>query len=180
MQKNLLHYSLIFMISLLCGRQATAQLYIGGDFSRSFISYQGDYNEFYNEDYNVYGPVVGISVNGIGMEGFYQMSGTTDNESGQETEFRVYGAEFIMALPTTDMVDFVASLGFVKYEFEYTPSGGERVKDDCEGIRFGLGFQINLSKHIALRTMYHYSSINSNIDKFEDINEITTGLRIYF
>lgn len=180
MKKNILICSLFLIINLFLSMNAQAQLYIGGDFSRSHISYKSDYDNYFNDNYNVYGPVVGVSVNGIGIEGFYQIAGGVNDDLGDDSDFRVYGVEFIMELPASELIDFVASLGFVKYEFEHTPSGGEKIREDCEGVRFGLGFQINLNKHIALRTMYHYSSINSNIDKFDNISELTAGFRIYF
>lgn len=180
MKKNILICSFFLIINLFFSLDAQAQLYIGGDFSRSHISYKSDYDNYFNDNYNVYGPVVGINVNGVGIEGFYQIAGGVNSDLGDDSDFRVYGAEFILELPASEMVDFIASLGFVKYEFEYTPSGGEKIEEDCEGVRFGLGFQLNLNKHIALRTMYHYSSINSNIDKFDNINELTAGFRIYF
>lgn len=180
MKKNLLICTLLLIINLCIICPARAQIYIGGDFSRSHISYKSDYDNYFSDNYNVYGPVVGVSINGVGIEGFYQISNGINSESDDESEFRVYGAEFILELPASEMVDFVASLGFVRYEFEYNPEGAEKIKEEAEGVRFGLGMQINLNKHFALRTMYHYSSINSNIDKFDNISELTAGFRIYF
>lgn len=180
MKKSFLILSLLLLLNAFSPKTAQAQFYVGGDYTRSHANYESDYEAFYNDNYNSLGPVVGINVNGIGLEGFYQTSNKHKNNYGYESDFKVYGAEFILALPTSELIDFVASLGFVKYEFEYTGENGSNINEDAEGVRFGLGFQVNFNKHMAFRTMYHYSSINSNIDKFEDISEFTAGFRFYF
>lgn len=180
MKKSVLILCLLLLLGIFCPNSARAQLYIGGDYTRSHINYESDYESFYNDNYNSLGPVVGINVNGIGVEGFYQTSNKHKNNFGYESDFKVYGAEFILALPTSELIDFVASLGFVKYEFEYSGENGQTINEDAEAVRFGLGFQVNFTKHLAFRSMYHYSSINSNIDKFEDVSEFTAGFRFYF
>lgn len=166
--------------SLFLSLPARADVYFGADFTHSDLSYKDDNQLFFNDNYNMIGPVVGFEVNGIGVEGFYKMSDNTDNDNGQESKLKSYGADFVLALPTNEYIDFVASAGYVHHELSYKKDDGTKFKQSGKGPRFGIGMQFNLNRHLALRAMYHYTSLTSGIDEFDYINEVTAGIRIGF
>ena len=74
--------------SLFLSLPARADVYFGADFTYSDLSYKDDNQLFFNDNYNMIGPVVGFEVNGIGVEGFYKMSDNTDNDNGQESKLK--------------------------------------------------------------------------------------------
>lgn len=158
---------------------AQADLYFGADFSHTLFDYEDD-NSNFADDYNNIGPVLGISIGPVGIEGYYKMSfdGTTD--FGEDSELTAYGVDVLMALPMSEMVDFVASLGYSKYNLSYEQDGGDDFEIKGSGPRFGLGGQLHLTDHLFLRVMYHYTSLTSGIEDIKYINEFTAGLRYYF
>ena len=158
---------------------AKADLVLGADFTRSHFSYKNNAETYLEDNYNSIGPVVGISMNGFGIEGYYKTYSDSSKDD-IDSKVKIYGADFVLQLPTNEYIDFVGSVGYAKYEFEGNFNGLNEDKLNCHGPRFGLGMQINLNRHIGLRAMYHYTSINSGIDYFDSINEMTAGIRLRF
>ncbi len=179
MKKNLL-LPLLAICCLLTASPAKADLVLGADFSRSHFSYNNGADSYLSDNYNIVGPVVGISVKGVGIEAFYQTYDETTNDNGVNSKLKAYGADFVLQLPTNEYIDFVGSVGFIKYEFEGDLDGLDEGDLDCYGPRFGLGMQVNFNRHVGLRMMYHYTSINSGIHYFDNINELTAGIRLSF
>lgn len=163
----------------LAAASAKADLVLGADFTRSHFSYNNGAENFLEENYNNIGPVIGVSMNGIGIEGYYKTYSDSD-KNGIDSKIKIYGADFVLQLPTNEYIDFVGSIGYVKYEFDGDFDSLTNEKLDCHGPRFGLGMQLNLNRHIGLRAMYHYTSINEGIDYFDSINELTAGIRLRF
>lgn len=157
-----------------------ADLVLGADFSRAHFSYNNGAETYLEDNYNIVGPVIGVSVNGVGIEAFYKTYKEKNNGSGIDSKVKSYGADFVLQLPTNEYIDFVGSVGYVKYEFEGELEGLNQGDLDCYGPRFGLGMQINLNRHVGIRAMYHYTSINSGIHYFDSINELTAGVRLSF
>lgn len=159
---------------------AKADIVLGADFTRSHFSYENGAENYLEDNYNSIGPVIGISMNGFGIEGYYNKTFSDSTKNDTDSKIKTYGADFVIRLPTNEYIDFVGSVGYAKYEFERNLNGTSEEKLDCHGPRFGLGMQINFNRHIGLRAMYHYTSINSGIDYFDSINEITAGIRLSF
>lgn len=180
MRKKFLLAFFTISISLFSALSAKADLVLGADFSRSHFSYNNGADAYLNDNYNIVGPVVGVSVNGVGIEAFYQTYSESNNDNGVNSKIKAYGADFVLQLPTNEYIDFVGSVGYIKYEFEGDLDGLNQGDLDCYGPRFGLGMQINLNRHVGIRAMYHYTSINSGIHYFDTINELTAGVRLSF
>lgn len=168
------------IVCLLASFPSQADVYFGADYTYSNISYKDENQLYFNDDYNIIGPVLGFEVNGIGAEIFYKMSNDTENDNKLESKQISYGIDFILALPTNEYIDFVTSAGYVHHEFQYDMDDGTEIKKTGKGPRFGIGLQFNLNRHISLRTMYHYTSLTSGIDDFDYINEVSAGIRIGF
>ena len=58
---------------------------------------------------------------------------------------------------------------------------GWKYDQDVNGPRFGIGLQYEIIPHIALRTMFHYTSLNSgSTDFYDGVSEVSGGVRIIF
>ena len=67
----------------------------------------------------------------------------------------------------------------VSQDYFVNGTGGHTNKTySGEGLRFGIGAQINLTDSWSLRGMGRYSV--TNIEKIDDFKEITLGLRYSF
>lgn len=179
MKKNHTLFALIAAVIVTTSSPAKADIILGGDFSRSHFSYKNGAKEFLEENYNNIGPVIGISKNGIGIEAYYKTFEETD-KNNVESKIKIYGADFVLQLPTNEYIDVVGSVGYAQYKFEGDFDGLTDDDLDCRGPRFGLGMQINLNQYIGIRAMYHYTSINSGIEYFDSINELSAGIRLRF
>lgn len=168
-----------FFVSLLflpCfAQKAQAHLVLGADFYQTFVDTDRETERLVKDKYDNIAAVLGFDFNGVGVEGFYQTFNEAENDYGVSSKLNVYGADFVLRLPTNEYFDFVGSIGYAHYTFE-TP-----VDDiDSEGLRLGLGLQFNLNKYIGLRAMYHYTALTEEIDNIKTINEFSAGIRIKF
>ena len=72
-------------------------------------------------------------------------------------------------------------IGLAKYTFKITQPNGWKYDQDVNGPRFGIGLQYEIIPHIALRTMFHYTSLNSgSTDFYDGVSEVSGGVRIIF
>lgn len=179
MKKNHLLSVSTAVAVILSAAPAKADLVLGADFTRSHFSFENGAEDYLESNYNSIGPVIGISMNGFSLEGYYKTYSDSSKDD-TDSKIKVYGADFVLQLPTNEYIDFVGSVGYAKYEFEGNFDSLTKEKLDCHGPRFGLGMQINLNRHIGLRAMYHYTSINEGIDYFDSINELTASIRLSF
>lgn len=180
MKKFKLISILTAIICLFSASPSQAQLYVGADFTNTHFSYQNDGDQLLSDSYNVIGPVVGVNIiNGIGVEGFYKVSDDTENDHNFDSKLKSYGLDFVIALPTNEYIDFVASVGYVKNELSYEENGQD-VQLDFDGIRFGLGLQFNFNRVVSLRAMYHYTALSDDLDRLDAINEFSAGIRLNF
>lgn len=142
----------------------------------------------------------------LGFEVFYQQS-LSDNQvkyqesySGDrrfaqaeyEVKYKAYGLDAIGYIPVAAKLDLFATVGVAQYDFEgkvnfnaYKDASTNKYRanslkmDDSKlAFRYGAGAQIWLSQRLAFRAMYRFTDIGG--DYFEDISEISLGLRYNF
>lgn len=184
MKKNIFLSSLAFLMTLICATDtmaANSKIYFGADYVYSDIKYK-DSSEFSLKDnYNVISPVIGFSSYGIGLEAFYQFSDKAENDNGIESSITAYGLDLMGEAPLSDHFSLIVSIGMAKYKFEIKDHNGYKYDQSVNGPRFGIGLQFDILPHIALRTMYHYTSLNSGkTENYEAISEFSGGVRISF
>lgn len=142
----------------------------------------------------------------FGFEVFYQKSLSDNQVKYQESysldprfaiaeynlEYTAYGLDALGFLPVAPWFEVLGTVGVAKYDFtaevdfsSYIYSTKQKRKEnslkfseDQLAYRYGLGFQIWLSKRLAFRAMYRYTSIGG--DYFDDIEELSLGLRYNF
>lgn len=140
----------------------------------------------------------------ITLETFYQQSATkkehTQNLIANITEFNnkesikysAYGADIIGFITLYQHLDLLASLGLGQYKFKTKKDidlyntivnvgyhKSSHTNFDSLGIRFGLGFQYNITEHFALRSLLRYITL-TNDDYIKHLTEITFGARYTF
>ena len=160
---------------LLCSQPAKADVVFGADFYRTFIDTDQETERLLNDQYDNIAAVLGFDINGIGLEGFYKTYNEQTNDYGVDSKIEAYGADFVLRLPTSEVIDFVGSAGYIRYNFE--------VDNDTiytDGLRLGFGLHFTLTKNIGFRAMYHYTSLTKEVDSIKTINEINAGIRIKF
>lgn len=186
MKKSFFTSVLIGLVSLCFANEAFAysnrsKIYIGADYLYSDIKYKN--NSIYEMDdgYNGVAPVIGFSSYGIGVEAWYLFADEASNQLGYSSELSGYGADLVGEAPLTDDFSLIVSLGLAQYKFKITQPSGWRYEDDASGPRFGVGLQYEIVPHIALRGMFHYTSLNSGeTDFYDGISEFSGGVRIIF
>ena len=167
--------------------------------------YEGETGYFEDDSKSLSG-VVGIKFNKyISLEAFYQQSGeeshrdnTYFSSDGDEDydkttiQYKSYGADLIGYIPVNQNIEILAALGLAQYDFETNISmyalnaQGDHEKYfsedkdfDSLGVRFGIGAQYNLTKHIALRGMARYVHMTDD-EYIKSITEFSLGLRYMF
>ncbi len=158
-----------------------SKIYIGADYVYSEIKYRN--NTFYEMDdgYNGVAPVIGFSSYGIGLEGWYLFSDESSNQFGYKSKLSGYGADLMGEAPLTDNFSLIVSLGLAQYTFKIKQPNGWNFEQDATGPRFGIGLQYEILPHIALRGMFHYTSLNSGeTDFYDGISEFSGGVRFLF
>ncbi len=142
----------------------------------------------------------------LGFEAFYQQS-LSDNQvkyqehyaadprfaqAEYEVKYKAYGLDAIGYIPVAAKLDLFATLGVAQYDFEgkvnfnaYKDATTNKYRanslkmDDSKlAFRYGGGAQVWLSRRLAFRAMYRFTDIGG--DYFEDISEISLGLRYNF
>lgn len=175
MNKKILTFCLSFLFSFCLTNESFAHLVLGADFYQTFVDTDSETKALVNDKYDNIAAVLGFDFNGVGVEGFYQTYSDTENDYGKSSKIKAYGADFILRLPTSEVIDFVGSAGYINYTFDT-----EQGDIDVEGFRVGFGLQFNLTQYIGLRTMYHYTALTKELDDIKTINEFSAGLRIKF
>ena len=165
----------VFVWLALIPNAAKADIVFGADVYRAFIDTTQEIEPYTEDNYDMIAAVLGFDFNGISVESFYRTSEDVSNNNNIDSKLQAYGADFVLRLPTSEYLDFVGSVGYVKYKME------TKIKDyESDGLRIGLGFQFNFSKYIGVRAMYHYAALDEEIDEIKSINEVSAGIRIKF
>ena len=158
-----------------------SKIYIGADYVYSDIKYRNDTIYEMDDPYSSISPVIGFNAYGIGLEGFYQFSDKQINKSGYVSTLKAYGIDLVGEAPLSDNFSVIVSIGLANYKFQIKQPNGWKYDQDANGPRFGIGLQYEILPHIALRTMFHYTSLNAGSTDFYDaVSEISGGVRIMF
>ena len=186
MKKNLLTLILSFLILSYTTTTAYAysdrsKIYIGADYVYSDIKYKNNTVYEMEDGYNGIAPVIGFSSYGIGLEAWYLFADEASNQFGYSSKLSGYGADLVGEAPLTDNFSLIVSLGMAQYKFKIKQPNGWSYEDDASGPRFGIGLQYEILPHIALRGLFHYTSLNSGeTDFYDGISEFSGGVRIIF
>ena len=157
-----------------------SKIYFGADYVYSDIKYKNNTLYEMDDGYNGISPVIGFSSYGVGLEAWYMFSDKAENKHGYESELTAYGADLVGA-PLSESFSVIVSIGLAKYTFKITQPNGWKYDQDVNGPRFGIGLQYEIIPHIALRTMFHYTSLNSgSTDFYDGVSEVSGGVRIIF
>lgn len=186
MKKTIFTLILSFLAGILYTNSAYAysdrsKIYIGADYVYSDIKYKNNTVYEMDDGYNGISPVIGFSSYGIGLEAWYLFADETSNQFGYSAELSGYGADLVGEAPLTDNFSLIVSIGLAQYNFKIKQPNNWKVDEDASGPRFGIGLQYEIIPHIALRGMFHYTSLNSGeTDFYDGISEFSGGVRIIF
>ena len=158
-----------------------SKIYFGADYVYSDIKYKNNTLYEMDDGYNGISPVIGFSSYGVGLEAWYMFSDKAENKNGYESELTAYGADLVGEAPLSESFSVIVSIGLAKYTFKITQPNGWKYDQDVNGPRFGIGLQYEIIPLIALRTMFHYTSLNSgSTDFYDGVSEVSGGVRIIF
>ncbi len=172
--------------------------YVGADYVHVNTNYkkQNKAKEgSYADKFNSYALSAGIRLtNYFAVEGFYQQSENKDkNTTGgydgasfkNSLELKSYGIDIVKDVINLGMLEVLTSVGYVHYEAEtksrLTLNGSTAYAHDTEegdGLRFGVGGQVNLNDNVAVRGMFRYAI--TDLDTVRNYKEFSIGLRYYF
>ena len=189
-----------FLFSFFCYSQAHAtnwlNPYVGIDYAYTDAGYGNYPSKALEDKTDSYVLSAGIKVlPGLAVEGFYQKSGEEENTASNvlfagdslksTMNLQAYGVDIISNFLSLGIVEILGSTGIAKYDvkvsqdYYFNQTGGHTTKTySGEGLRVGLGAQINLSDSYSIRAMGRYSF--TNIEKIDNFKEFTIGLRYSF
>lgn len=161
---------------------------LGGDFTKSDVKY-ADVKDRYKKkndtfletkgDFKSLSPVIGIGAYGISLEA-YILNSKEVKEDSLKAKIRAYGFDIIGEAGLSDNFAVLASLGLIEYKFK-TQKDDIKNDDDSNGPRIGIGLQYYITHNIALRSMFHYTLLNSgHSDHYKSVSDFTIGLRLFF
>ena len=199
MKKFIVSFFVVCLIAFWASQAKAVSPYIGLDYVYSKYNY--DMGERYSgkwfqEKYDGGVASLGLKLNNnFAIEGFYQQTESNQSQTSgfaatgdtltTKMRFKAYGVDLVRDLLNARVVEVLASVGVAKYEVDVSrdySAGGvsslTKERLDGEGLRLGIGMQLNFSQHYAFRTMFRYSL--TTIDEIEDIKEITAGIRYTF
>ncbi len=179
----------------MCSFNAEAFLlnpYVGADYGYSSLNFGKKYDEFYADSFDSYGAVVGLKVlSMVSVEGFYMQSDTEDSQTwgsdkvATKLKLESYGVDLVGDILNLGIVEVLSSVGYGYYNADVTNTvstsvGTARNKfdEDGNGVRFGLGLQVNPTSSIGIRGMFRYTI--TDMDAVKNMKEFTLGIRYYF
>lgn len=178
--------------------QATSWLhpYVGLDYAYTDAGYGNYPSKALQDKTDSYILSAGVKIlPGLAVEGFYQQSAHEKNTSANvilpgdnlksDMTLRAYGVDIVNDFLNLGLVEVLGSIGIARYDLKvsqdylFNGTGGHTNKTySGEGLRFGIGAQVNLTDSWSVRGMGRYSL--TNIEKVNSFKEITVGLRYSF
>ncbi len=169
--------------------------YIGADYVNVNADYGNENKDKYADKFNSYGVSAGIKLtNNFAIEGFYQQSEDKDKNSNggyagadfnSSLKLKSYGIDLVSDVLNLGKVEILTSIGYTRYEAETKSRlvmGGAtsyaHKNDEGDGIRFGIGGQINLTDNLGIRGMFRYAV--TDLDSVKNYQEFAVGLRYKF
>ena len=195
--KKLSFLTLLFCLTAINAHAADwLHPYVGVDYAFSKAGYGNFADKILEDKTDSYILSAGVKVlPGLAIEGFYQESAKEDHVAlnailtgdhlNSELSIKAYGVDVVKDVINLGLVEVLSSIGLARYDvkvaqdYAYNNGGGHSVKTyHGQGIRFGLGGQINLGDSWSIRGMGRYSL--TDVEKINDFKEVTIGLRYNF
>ena len=170
--------------------------YVGLDYNHNKMNFDHKTEDLYDDNYNSVGVVAGIKLlSMLSVEGFYQKSAEKDNSiknyfiDGDNVKTKMqlesYGVDLVSDMLNLGIVEVLSSVGYGYYDASVSrfvtvsgETGHKNYNEEGNGLRFGIGAQINPTPSIGIRAMLRYTI--TDMDTVKNIKEFTLGLRYYF
>ena len=190
--KKILALALALCVSAFDAKAILLDPYVGVDYGYSALNFGRKYDEFYEDSFNSYGGVVGIKLlSMVSVEGFYMQSETEDSMTwgedkvGTKYKLKSYGVDLVTDILNLGVVELLSSVGYGYYDADVTNtvtvggnSASKKFSEEGNGVRFGLGLQVNPTPSIGIRGMFRYAI--TDMEAVKNMKEFTLGLRYYF
>ena len=170
--------------------------YVGADYNYSSLNFGRESEDFYADNFNSLGVVAGVKLlSFLSVEGFYQQSENKDNtvrnhfvegdEFSTKLKLKSYGVDLVGDVLNLGIVEILFSVGYGYYDADVTNTvningvGGRRsFNEEGNGLRLGIGGQINPLPSLGIRAMFRYTV--TDMDAVKNMKEVTVGVRYYF
>ena len=170
--------------------------YVGADYNYSSLNFGRESEDFYADNFNSLGVVAGVKLlSFLSVEGFYQQSENKDNtvrnhfvegdEFSTKLKLKSYGVDLVGDVLNLGLVEILSSVGYGYYDADVTNTvningvGGRRsFNEEGNGLRLGIGGQINPLPSLGIRAMFRYTV--TDMDAVKNMKEVTVGVRYYF
>ena len=170
--------------------------YVGADYNYSSLNFGRESEDFYADNFNSLGVVAGVKLlSFLSVEGFYQQSENKDNtvrnhfvegdEFSTKLKLKSYGVDLVGDVLNLGIVEILSSVGYGYYDADVTYTvningvGGRRsFNEEGNGLRLGIGGQINPLPSLGIRAMFRYTV--TDMDAVKNMKEVTVGVRYYF
>ena len=170
--------------------------YVGADYNYSSLNFGRESEDFYADNFNSLGVVAGVKLlSFLSVEGFYQQSENKDNtvrnhfvegdEFSTKLKLKSYGVDLVGYVLNLGIVEILSSVGYGYYDADVTNTvningvGGRRsFNEEGNGLRLGIGGQINPLPSLGIRAMFRYNV--TDMDAVKNMKEVTVGVRYYF
>ena len=168
--------------------------YVGADYNYSSLNFGRESEDFYADNFNSLGVVAGVKLlSFLSVEGFYQQSENKDNtvrnhfvegdEFSTKLKLKSYGVDLVGDVLNLGIVEILSSVGYYDADVTNTVNingvGGRRsFNEEGNGLRLGIGGQINPLPSLGIRAMFRYTV--TDMDAVKNMKEVTVGVRYYF
>lgn len=170
--------------------------YVGADYNYSKLNFGSKTEDLYADKLGALGVVAGVKVlSMVSVEGFYQQSENKSNSSQNffvdgdavktKLQLESYGVDLVGDVLNLGVVEVLSSIGYGYYDADVSrfvtvngATGHKTYTEDGNGLRFGLGGQVNPTPSIGIRAMFRYTV--TDMDAVKNMKEFTVGLRYYF
>lgn len=168
----------------------------GRNYNYSSLNFGRESEDFYADNFNSLGVVAGVKLlSFLSVEGFYQQSENKDNtvrnhfvegdEFSTKLKLKSYGVDLVGDVLNLGIVEILSSVGYGYYDADVTNTvningvGGRRsFNEEGNGLRLGIGGQINPLPSLGIRAMFRYTV--TDMDAVKNMKEVTVGVRYYF
>ena len=169
--------------------------YVGADYNYSSLNFGRESEDFYADNFNSLGVVAGVKLlSFLSVEGFYQQSENKDNtvrnhfvegdEFSTKLKLKSYGVDLVGDVLNLGIVEILSSVGYGYYDADVTNTvningvGRRSFNEEGNGLRLGIGGQINPLPSLGIRAMFRYTV--TDMDAVKNMKEVTVGVRYYF
>lgn len=170
--------------------------YVGADYNYGKLNFGSKTEDMYADKLGALGLAAGVKVlSMVSVEGFYQRSENKENSSRNffvdgdavktKLQLESYGVDLVGDVLNLGVVEVLSSIGYGYYTADVSrfvmvngTTGHKNYTEEGNGLRFGLGGQVNPTPSIGIRAMFRYTV--TDMDAVKNMQEFTVGLRYYF